>query len=386
MNWINDRAKALTQGAIRAMFDKASTMTGVISMGIGEPDMPTPKLICQAGGKALREGQTHYTPNAGTMLLRKAVSDYLAGKGMLYEPSSEIIITNGGMGALSLLFLVLLEDGDEVLIQDPLWLNYAAQIRYCGGIPVPVPTDVDHDFIMQPETLEALITAKTKALIVNSPNNPTGSVMSRADLECVAEIAQRHDLFVISDEVYSTLVYDGAVAVSIGSLPGMKERTAVINSFSKAYAMCGWRIGYLAGPAQIVDRMTKCQENFNSCANAPGQYAAAFALSHPEQAEALRAVFAQRRSLLLEGLKRIPGIRCGDPKGAFYVFPDISGFGLGSKAFCDELLERERVVCIPGSAFGKCGDGFIRIAYTCDEDSIREALLRMERFCGSLKA
>lgn len=385
MKWINERAKTLTQGAIRAMFDKANTMTGVVSMGIGEPDMPTPDLVCEAGAEALRKGITHYTPNAGMPLLRKTVAERSALKDLGYDPATEIIITNGGMGALSLLFLVLLQEGDEVLIQDPQWLNYKAQVEYCGGTVVRVPTDLAHNFEMQPEVIESLITPRTKALMINSPNNPTGSVMRVETLEKIAEIARRRDILVISDEVYSTLLYDGAVSPSIATFPGMKERTVVVNSFSKAYAMCGWRIGYVAAPAHIVDRMTKCQENFNACANAPGQYAASVALEHPELCEELRRVFERRRKLLLDGLASIPGIRCNDPTGAFYVFPDIGSFGLRSREFCDRLLEEERVVCIPGSAFGECGEGFIRMAYTCSDDDIREALTRIRRFCERLR-
>jgi len=385
MQWINEKAKELSQGAIRAMFDKANTMTNVVSMGIGEPDMATPALVCEAGAEALQKGITHYTPNAGLMVLRQAVAEKSALKDLHYDPATEIIITNGGMGALSLLFLVLLEEGDEILIQDPQWLNYVAQVRYCGGTPVRVPTDLEHNFEMQPEVIESLITPKTKALMINSPNNPTGSVMSMATMEKIAEIAKKHDILIISDEVYSTLLYDGETCTSIAALPGMKERTAVINSFSKSYAMCGWRIGYVAAPAHIVDRMTKCQENFNACANAPGQYAAAVALEHPELCEELRQTFAKRRTILMDGLSKIPGICCNNPTGAFYVFPDISSFGLTSVEFCNRLLDEEHVVCIPGSAFGECGEGFIRIAYTCSEADLQEALVRIERFCASLR-
>lgn len=384
MKWINKKARELTQGAIRAMFDKANTMTGVISMGIGEPDMPTPSLICQAGADALEKGITHYTPNAGLMMLRKAIAEKSYLRNVGYDPTTEIIITNGGMGALSLLFLVLLEKGDEILIQDPQWLNYVAQVHYCGGSAIRVPTDFQHNFEMQPDVIEALITPKTKALLINSPNNPTGSVMSMKALQKIAEISKKYGILIISDEVYGTLQYSTEPCSSIATLPGMKERTVVINSFSKSYAMCGWRIGYVAAPAHIVDRMTKCQENFNACANAPGQYAATFALEHPELSEELRQVFALRRDMLLDGLSNIPGIRCNNPTGAFYAFPNISSYGLTSEDFCNHLLEEEKVVCIPGSAFGECGEGFIRIAYTCNENQLNEALCRIKQFCSKL--
>ncbi len=385
MDFLNEKARELRQGEIRAMFDQAAAMEDVISMGIGEPDMPTPELVCRAASEALRKGITHYTPNAGTMQLREAVAGYSSVSALGYDPAREIIITNGGMGALSLLFLVLLNEGDEVLIQDPQWLNYAVQVRYCGGVPVRVPTCSEDGFQMRPEAIEGLITPRTKALMINSPNNPTGGVASPAQLEAMAAVARKHDLLVISDEVYNTLFYTGEPCCSIAALEGMKERTVVINSFSKSYAMTGWRIGYAAGPAGIIDRMVKCQENFNACANAPGQYAAAAALKHPELSLELRDVFAQRRDVLLEGLAEIDGISCRPPEGAFYAFPDISVFGMSSQMFCRRLLERQRLVCIPGSAFGVCGEGHIRMAYTCDVPVLRAGLERLARFCEEVR-
>lgn len=385
MEWINEKAKTLTQGAIRAMFDRAATMSNVISLGIGEPDMPTPKLVCEAAKEALDKGLTHYTPNAGTLPFRKAIAEKSYIKDLHYDPATEIIVTNGGMGALSLLFLVLLNKGDEILIQDPHWLNYVAQVDYCGGTAVRVPTDLAHNFEMQPDEIEKCITPKTKALMINTPNNPTGSVMSAQTMKKIAELAVKHDLLVISDDVYNTLLYDGMQAPSIASFPGMKERTVIVNSFSKSYAMTGWRIGFVAAPAAIVDRMTKCQENFNACANAPGQYAGTIALDHPELCEELRDVFARRREILLKGLAEIDGIGCNDPKGAFYAFADISSFGLSSVEFCNRLLDEAKVVCIPGSAFGQCGEGFIRIAYTCSDEDLREAVARIKAFCAKLR-
>ena len=336
MEWINEKAKTLKQGAIRAMFDRANTMTGVISLGIGEPDMPTPKLVCEAAKEALDKGITHYTPNAGTLSFRQAIAEKSYLKDLHYDPKTEIIITNGGMGALSLLFLVLLNKGDEILIQDPQWLNYVAQVAYCDGTAVRVPTDLAHNFEMQPETIEKLITPHTKALMINTPNNPTGSVMTRETMAKIAELAVKHDLLVISDDVYNTLLYAGEEAPCIASFPGMKERTVIVNSFSKSYAMTGWRIGFVAAPAEIVDRMTKCQENFNACANAPGQYAATVALDHPELCEELRQVFERRRDVLVHRVKPIfgPPDFNGDPLvipslHQTYGSPGIaSGFGV----------------------------------------------------------
>ena len=384
MDFINARTRNLKQGAIRAMFDKANSMENIISMGIGEPDMATPQVIRDAAKEALDSGFTHYTPNAGIPELRQAIANREGSRGLDYDPIGEIIITNGGMGALSLLMAVVLDPGDEVLIQDPQWLNYIAQVRYYGGVDVRIPTDAEHGFEMQPDVVEGLITPRTKALMINTPHNPTGSVTTESTLAKLADIALKHDILVVTDEVYGTLLYDGAVCHSIAEFPGMKERTVIVNSFSKAYAMTGWRIGYAAGPAEIIDKMVKCQENFSSCANAPGQYAALFASEHPELCDELKDIFAKRRRVLLDGLAGIDGIKCGKPMGAFYAFPDISGFGLDSSEFCNLLLEREGVVCIPGSAFGSCGEGYIRICYASDEDILQEALRRLRAFCSHL--
>ncbi len=381
---VSARAARLQQGAIRSMFDKAATMADVISMGIGEPDMATPAAVCEAGMEALRKGVTHYTANAGTLDLRKAISESWSIKDAHYDPASEIIITNGGMGALSLLASVIVQEGDEVLIQDPQWLNYVAQVEFYGGKAVRYPAAASNGFQPDIAEMEKLITPRTKMLWINSPNNPTGEVMTHATLEKIAEIAKKHDILVVSDEVYNTLVYDGAVAESICAIPGMKDHCVVINSFSKCFAMTGWRIGYAAGPAEIIDRMTKAQENLNSCANAPGQYAAVYALSHMEISEELRKIFEERRKFILEGLSAIKGIKPNVPKGAFYVFPDISSFGLSSAEFCDKLLEQQKVVCVPGSAFGSCGEGFVRMSYTADIKDLKRAIDRISAFCASL--
>lgn len=380
MNFMNQRARKLKQGAIRAMFDRAAGMEGVISLGIGEPDMPTPALICQAGMEALARGETHYTPNAGTMELRRAIAEksYLAP--LAYDPAGEIIVTSGGMGALSLLFLVILDEGDEVLIQDPQWLNHAAQVQYCGGVPVRVPTEAASGFSMRRETAEPLITDKTKAILLNSPNNPTGSVMTREALEEIAGIARERDLLVISDEVYSTLLYGGASHISIASLPGMRERTVVINSFSKSYSMTGWRVGFAAGPQEIIGKMTVLQENLVACAPAFGQWAARYALQSRCDLEKMRGIYRRRRDLMTGGLNAIPGIRCEVPKGAFYVFPDIRALERSSEELAEVLLEGAHVAAIPGSAFGENGEGFLRMSYANSEENISEALRRIRAF------
>lgn len=382
--FINAKAKDLRQGAIRAMFDKAGGMENVISMGIGEPDQPTSKAICEAAAKAMYNGETHYTPNAGLIGLRETIAAHCKKKGVQYKAAGEIIVTNGGMGALSLALQVVLNPGDEVLIQDPQWLNYVAQVQYCDGCVMRVPTLPEDGFALRADAIESCITPRTKVLMVNSPNNPTGRVLSRAELEQIAEVAIKHDLLVLSDEVYDTLNYDGVEVVSIASLPGMKERTLMINSCSKAFAMTGWRIGYAAGPLSIIDRMTKVQENFSACANVIGQHAAIYALENPELSGALRGIFEKRRALALERVAALPGFSIVPPKGAFYLFPDIRALGLDSATFCNRLLDEKAVVCIPGSAFGTCGEGFIRMAYTDSEERLSEAFDRIQDFCRSL--
>lgn len=381
---LSKRARNLRQGAIRAMFDKAATMDRVISMGIGEPDMATPMPVCQAATRALAEGQTHYTPNAGTIECRQAVADWECIKKLHYDPASEIIITPGGMGALSLLLSVIVEDGTEILIQDPQWLNYASQVRFFGGTPVPVPASAEQGFVIQAADIEQKITEKTKALMLNSPNNPTGAIIPEDELRKIAEVAIRHDILVISDEVYNTLYYKNK-PVSISTLPGMKERTIVINSLSKAFAMTGWRLGFAAGPAEIISKMIPAQENISACANSIAQAAAVYALHHPELSETLRTVFRQRRKLVMDGLAAIPGISYCEPDGAFYVFPNIRSFGMTSYEFCNRLLEEEHVVCIPGSAFGPAGEGYMRLAYTCSEEELVEGLQRIKRFCETIR-
>lgn len=383
-NRLNKKAFELKQGAIRAMFDKARTMENVISMGIGEPDLDTPAPIIEAANEALHSGYTHYTPNAGLPMLREAVSKYGLPEPGMYAPN-EIMITNGAMNALHLLMSILIEPGDHIMIQNPQWLNYAAQIEYCGGVAVKLPTDPEKGFYLDPNTIrENYVPGKTKALLINSPNNPTGHVLTRKNLEEIAQVACELDLLVISDEVYNTLIFEDAEAVSIATMPGMRDRTVVVNSLSKAYAMCGWRVGYAAGPEALIDRMAKCQENFISGVNAAAQYAAAYALEHRELTEGLRETFRERREVAITELKKIPGIKFSEPKGAFYLFPDISAFGLDSRTFCDRLLEEAHVVCVPGSAFGSVGEGFIRMAYTAKSEDIVEAMRRIREFCAKL--
>jgi aminotransferase len=378
--YLNKQSMALQQGAIRAMFDKAAGMSDVINLGIGEPDMTTTAVIIEAGMKALMAGHTHYTPNAGILELREAVAGDLIKQSLKYDPRTEIMITTGGMGGLALSLMVMLEPGDEVLIQDPQWLNYFAQVKFFGGVPVPVPVKEENGFAITAEAIEARITNKTKILMLNSPNNPTGAVLDLEELKRIAEVAKRHDLIVLSDEVYSTIVYDDTEHLSIATLEGMKDRTVVINSFSKSYAMTGWRIGYAAGNQHIIDKMIRLQENVVACVNSGAQYAAIEALKRPELATEMTELYRKRRNLVVEGLQSINGISCLKPKGSFYVFAGISGIGVDEVTFANELLEQQQAVVIPGSAFGEHGKGYVRICYANSEKNLARAIERIRRY------
>lgn len=382
-NYLNKQSMALQQGAIRAMFDKAAGLSDVINLGIGEPDMTTPSVIIEAGMKALMEGHTHYTPNAGILELREAVAEDLSKQGLKYDPRTEIMMTTGGMGGLVLSLMVMLEPGDEVLIQDPQWLNYFAQVKFFGGVPVPVPVQEENGFAITAEAIEARITDRSKVLMLNSPNNPTGAVLDLDELKRIAEVAKRYDLIVLSDEVYSTIVYDDTKHLSIATLEGMKDRTVVINSFSKSYAMTGWRIGYAAGNQQIIDKMIRLQENVVACVNSSAQYAAIEALKRPDLAKEMTELYRKRRNLVVEGLQSIEGISCLKPKGSFYVFAGISGIGVDEVTFANELLEQQHAVVIPGSAFGQNGKGYVRICYANSEENLSRAIERIKRYVAS---
>lgn len=379
---LNEKAKNISLGAIREMFDKASKMENVINMGIGEPNQDTSLAICKACQDALMSGKTHYAPNAGIYELRKALSrnGFIAKD--FFDPDTEIMVTNGGMGAFALIMQCVLSLGDQVLIQDPQYLNFKQTINLCGGVAVPVKTTFESGFCMSADSIrEKYIKGKTKMLIINSPNNPTGEVIPEDKLLEIAKVAQELDLLVVSDEVYGSLIYDDEKPRSIATIPGMKERTIVVGSFSKGYAMTGWRIGYLAGPRGIVEKMVKVQEYFNSCINTFAQYGAVYALNHPEYANEVRESFSERRKIILDGFANIKGIKSNHPKGAFYLFPDITSFGMDSTTFCYKLLDDAKVVCTPGSAFGECGEGFMRVSYTAEKNKLIEAIDRINKFC-----
>jgi len=382
-NFLNIRSVGLEKGAIRAMFDKAKKVSGSINLGIGEPDLNTPIKIIEEGCKALHSGQTRYTANAGIIELRIEIAKYLNRFDLSVNPESEIIVTVGGMGALALCLLVTITPGDEVLLQDPQWLNHFSQIKFCGGKPILVPVYEKGEFKISPESIKKRITSKTKILMLNSPNNPTGAVLNYDDLINIARLAKEYDLLVVSDEVYSTFVYDGVKHYSIASIDGMMERTIVVNSFSKSFAMTGWRIGFAAGNKQIIEKMTRLQENLVACANASSQYAAIKALSIFNETDKMLEIYQKRRDIIVDGLNSIRGISCYKPKGSFYIFPNVKKIGKNSETIANEFLEKAKVITIPGSAFGPHGEGYLRISYANSEENLKEAVRRIKKYIES---
>ena len=377
MDWINEKAKTLRQGAIRAMFDKASTMDNVISMGIGEPDMATPELVCRAGNEALEKGITHYTPNAGTPALRRAIAEKSNLKGVGYDPTTEIIITNGGMGALSLLFLVLLNPGDEVLIFDPYFSAYATQVRLGGGVPVFVPCREADGWQPDMERAAQYLTPRTKALVINTPNNPTGVCYSRPTLEAVARFARKNDLLVVADDIYTSFCYSEPF-LPVLTLPGMKERTVAINSFSKNFVMTGFRVGNIVAPEPIARAVKSINDSVVYSAPAPSQRAALHALRRrKELAAQIVPEFSARMAYGAQRIRELPGFTLSPAGGGIYLFPGVGPTGLTSAEACERILEEAHVLVLPGSAFGDAGEGYLRIACTVGLDKMEEAFGRM---------
>ena len=379
MKNLSAASQLVTPSPIREMFNRALGMEDVVSFTVGEPDFLTPDHIVEAAVEALRRGEHKYTPNAGILPLRQAVSRHTANThGVTYAPENEVMITAGGMEALYLTMLTLLDPGDEVILSDPCWTNYSRQVLLCHAEPRFVTVDAANDFLFEPEKLEAAITPKTKLFVINSPANPTGGVGSREALEKLAEIAVRHDLWVISDEVYRDLVYDGQSPASIAVLPGMRERTVIVNSFSKSYAMTGWRVGYAMGPASVIGTMVKLQENVAACVNSAAQYGALAALEGPkEPLKQMLAKYAARRRVVVEEFAAVPGVSCFAPQGAFYALVDISATGMKAQDFAMELLEQARVIVVPGHAFGETSDRYIRLSFATSEETIREGIGRI---------
>ena len=370
---------------IRRFFDVANEMEDAISLGVGEPDFDTPWRIRDEGIFSLEKGRTFYTSNAGFKELRKEICKYLERKiGVTYDPLKETLVTVGGSEAIDVGLRCMLDPGDEVLIPQPCYVSYLPCTVMADGVPVVVPLQYENNFKLTVEDLKKYTTPKTKILIMPFPNNPTGSIMTKEDLEPVAKFVKEHDLYVMSDEIYSELTYQ-TKHVSIASLPGMRERTLVINGFSKGFAMTGWRLGYCCGPAAIIEQMTKLHQFAIMCAPTTSQYAAVEGLKNCEdEVEEMRQSYNQRRRFLMHEFKRM-GLECFEPFGAFYVFPSIKEFKMSSEEFATRLLQEEKVAVVPGTAFGECGEGFLRISYAYSLEDLKEALGRVERFINRLR-
>ena len=377
-------AQELRPSGIRKFFDLAATMEGVISLGVGEPDFKTPYAIRRAGIESLEKGRTWYTANAGLAELRRQIAAYLARRFSLSYTDQEILVTVGGSEAIDLCIRACLNPGEEVLIPEPSFVCYDPITRLAGGVPVPIVTRPEDGFRLTPQALEAAITPRTKVLVLPYPNNPTGAIRKEEHLESIAGILRERDIIVLSDEIYAELTFEGR-HVSIASLPGMAERTVVVGGFSKAYAMTGWRLGYAAGPQEVIKVMTKLHQFAIMCAPTTSQYAAIEAMKHcDEEIERMAIQFGMRRGLMVSSLNRM-GLTCADPLGAFYVFPSIRSTGLSSDEFCQRLLEEQKVAVIPGNAFGQSGEGHVRISYSYSVEHLIEALRRIELFVEGLK-
>ena len=384
--FLSEKVKALKPSGIRKFFDIVNEIPGAISLGVGEPDFETPYHIREAGIQALQAGKTFYTSNSGLMELRKAVSDFTKRRtGLTYDPASEIMLTVGGSEAIDVALRTIINPGDEVIYIQPSYVSYLPCILLADGVPVPIELKAENRFRLTREELEAAITPKSKALILSFPNNPTGAIMEREDLEAIVDVIKEHHLLVISDEIYSELTY-GKEHVSIASLPGMKEYSIVINGFSKGFAMTGWRLGYALGNKEILKQMIKIHQYAIMCAPTVSQYAAIEAMYNGDQDVIyMRESYNQRRRFLYHELQRL-GLPCFLPEGAFYMFPDIREFGMTSEEFALDLLKEEKVAVVPGSAFGDCGEGFIRISYAYSIEELKEALLRIERYLNKKRS
>ncbi len=385
-NPLSDKIVTIPPSGIRKFFDIVSEMKDAISLGVGEPDFETPWHIREEGIYSLEKGRTFYTSNAGLKELKEEICLYLERRcNVTYNPAKEVMVTVGGSEAIDAAMRAMLNPGDEVLIPQPSYVSYMPCVTLADGIPVFIELEEKDQFRLTPQKLLEKITDKTKILVLPFPNNPTGAIMEREGLEKIAEIVIEKDLFVVSDEIYSELTFNGKNHVTIASLPGMKERTVLINGFSKSYAMTGWRLGYAAAPAMILEQMLKIHQYAIMCAPTTSQYAAVSALRNGDgDVEMMRDAYNQRRRYLLHAFKEM-GIECFEPMGAFYTFPNISRFGMSSEEFATELLKEEKVAVVPGTAFGASGEGFVRISYAYSLKNLKEALSRIERFVKRLE-
>ena len=384
-NPLSDKITQIKPSGIRKFFDIVSEMEDAISLGVGEPDFDTPWHIRDEGIYSLEKGKTFYTSNAGLKELRQEICNYYARKqGVLYDPLKEALVTVGGSEGIDLALRCMLNPGDEVIIPTPCYVSYEPCTVMADGVPVILPLKNENQFRLTPEELEGAITEKTKVLILAFPNNPTGAIMEKSDLEKLVPIIEKHDLMVISDEIYSELSYKSK-HVSICSLPGMQERTIVINGFSKAYAMTGWRLGYALGPELVIKQMIKLHQFTIMCAPTTSQYAAIEALKNGDEDVAeMTEAYNQRRRFLMNEFKEM-GLPCFEPFGAFYVFPCIKEFGMTSEEFALKFLEEEKVAVVPGTAFGDCGEGFLRISYAYSIDDLKIAIGRLKNFIANLR-
>jgi aminotransferase len=379
------RVDDVPRSGIRRFFDIMATMTDVISLGVGEPDFDTPEQVIEAGRHSLAARRTHYASNYGTIELRRALAHHIERLyGVRYDPSEEILITIGASEALDVACRATLDPGDEVIVHEPSYVSYRPCIVFAGGVPVGVNTTIEEDFVVDPARIEAAITPRTKALLLNYPCNPTGAVLPHDVQDEIARIAVRHDLLVYSDEIYDRLTYGGYEMRTMSSLPGMRRRTVLMGGFSKAYAMTGWRIGYICAPSEILEGILKVHQYVIMSAPTVAQDAALEALKSGESdVRWMLSHYDRRRQLLVEGFNRI-GLRTFEPQGAFYVFPDIRSTGLTSDQFAEQLLRKESVAVVPGSAFGQAGEGHVRCCYATSEAEIKEAIVRIERFVKGL--
>ena len=379
------RVRDVPPSGIRKFFDIVSTMKDAISLGVGEPDFGTQWTVSDAAIYSLRQGRTHYTANAGLIELREAVCDYVRARfGVSYDPKNEIFMTVGASEGIDVALRVLLEPGDEVLLPDPSYVSYSPGVIFAGGVPVPIVTREEDEFRLTPGALKSAITPRTKALILPYPNNPTGAVMDRRDLEAIADVLRGTNIIVIADEIYAELTYGGLKHTSFAAIDGMRERTILLNGFSKAFAMTGWRMGYVCAPKELIKIMLKVHQYTIMCAPTAGQYAALEALrsgadtNYAYVAEMVRA-YDRRRRIMLDAYEKME-LHCFEPRGAFYTFPCIRSTGLTSQEFAERLLREEKVACVPGTAFGESGEGFVRCSYATATDKVAEAMARMQRF------
>lgn len=384
-NPLSDTIVNIEPSGIRKFFDIVSEMKDAISLGVGEPDFDTPWHIREEGIYSLEKGRTFYTSNAGLKELRVEIANYLKRRcNLTYDPDKELVVTVGGSEAIDIALRAMLNPGEEVLIPQPCFVSYLPCTVLAGGKPVVIELEEKDQFRLTAEKLREKITDKTKILIMPFPNNPTGAVMRKEDLEAVAEVILEHDLFVLSDEIYCELTFGAERHVSIASLPGMKERTVLINGFSKSYAMTGWRLGYAAAPHIIQEQMLKIHQFAIMCAPTTSQYAAISAVRDGDKdVEMMRESYDQRRRYVLHAFKEM-GLECFEPNGAFYAFPSIKRFGMTSDEFANRFLREEKVAVVPGTAFGACGEGFLRVSYAYSLADLKEALGRMERFVRRL--